>query len=508
VILPPPPRQPDPVDRLLRGLRTAPVTITAPAAAVNACVLPPPPKPPKEVLDRLLPLYQLLPVALVRDVLHATRRHSRRQRDLPAHAVVWLVVAASLFRDRSLPLVWRHLHTSRDAAEPDDSAFTHARKRLGAAPLRQLFHHVAAPLGQPGMDSAFHRRWRLFALDGSVFELADTPANRAHFGSSSNQHKDGAFPQLQALALCEVGTHAVTDFEFGPYQVSELALSQRLLRRLPAGVLLLMDRGLSYYEQVRLAREQDSHVLARVKAAQRALPVEEVLPDGSYRSHIYPSSNHRRAGQGGIPVRVIRYTHDDPGRDGCGEETVLLTTVLDPADLSAAEAIALYPWRWEEESTLKEVKEVLLLGKQPLLRSKTPELVEQELYGLLLAHYVVRSVMAAGAAQAEVEPCRLSFKRSQEILEDYLMEKPGRGGPRGWLKRLVAEVSRQELRPKQRRSNPRVKKVTRSKWRGKKAGDKGRVHARPFAAVCRVVGAEASGAGPTEGPAPDGPGTG
>jgi len=505
VILPPPPRRPDPVERLLRGLGTAPVNMAVAPTAVNACLLQP---PPKEVLDRLLPLYQLLPVSLVRDVLQRTRRHSRRQRDLPAHAVVWLAVAQSLFRDRSLPLVWRHLHTSRDAAEPDASAFTHARKRLGAAPLRLLFRRVAAPLGQPGMESAFHRRWRLFALDGSVFEVPDTPANRASFGSSSNQHKDGAFPQLQALALCEVGTHAVTDFAFGPYQASELALSRRLLRRLPAGVLLLMDRGLSYYAQVRLARQRGSHVLARVKAAQRALAVEEVLPDGSYRSHIYPSFNARRAGRGGIPVRVIRYTHDDPGRDGCGEETVLITTVLDPADLSAREAIALYPWRWEEESTLKEIKEVLLEGKQPLLRSKTPELVAQELYGLLLAHFVVRSVMAAGAVQAEVEPCRLSFKRSQEILEDYLMEKPGRRGPRGWLKRLVAEVSRQELGPKRRRSSPRVKKVTRRKWRGKKAGDKGRVHARPFAAVCRVIGPEAPGAEPTEGPAPGGPGTG
>jgi Insertion element 4 transposase N-terminal/Transposase DDE domain len=505
MILPPPPRPLDPLDLLLRQLPAALADSPLAPARVPASLLPP---PPKEVLDRILPLYQLLPVSLLLDVLLQTRRHSRRQRDLPAHCVVWLVVAASLFRDRSLPLVWRHLHTSRDGAEPDDSAFTHARKRLGAAPLRQLFHRVAAPLGRPGLPSAFHRRWRLFALDGSVFEVPDSPANRAHFGAASNQHKEAAFPQLQALALCEVGTHAVIDFAFGPYQVSELALSRQLLRRLPAGVLLLMDRGLSYYEQVRLARRRDSHVLARVKAGQRALPVEEVLPDGSYRAHIYPSFNDRRAGRGGIPVRVIRYTHDDPGRDGRGEESCLITTLLDPADLSAAEAIALYPWRWEEESTLKEIKEVLLGGKQPLLRSKTPELVEQELYGLLLAHYVVRSVMAAGAAQAAAEPCRLSFKRSQEVLEDYLMERPGRGGPRGWLRRLVAEVSRQELRPKQRRSNPRVKKVTRSKWRGKRAGDQGRVHAQPFAAVCCVLVPEAPGTGPTDEPAPDGPGTG
>jgi transposase IS4-like protein/DDE family transposase len=499
VILPPPPPPPDPLDLLRRKRHARTDNIAAAATRVNASLLPP---PPKEVLDRILPLYQLLPASLLLDVLHQTRRHSRRQRDLPAHCVVWLVVAASLFRDRSLPLVWRHLHSCRDGTEPDDSAFTHARKRLGVAPLRRIFHHVAAPLGQPGMRSAFHRHWRLFALDGSTFELADTPANRAHFGSSSNQHKEGAFPQLRLLALCEVGTHTLFDLAFGPYAVSELALSEGLLPRLPGGALLLMDRGLSYYEQVRSVVQRGSHVLGRVKAGQRALPVEEVLPDGSYRSHIYPSSNDRRAGNGGMAVRVIRYTHDDPGRDGCGEETCLITTVLDPAELSAAEGIGLYPWRWEEESTLKEVKEVLLKGHEPLLRSKTPELVEQELYGLMLAHFVVRSVMAAAAAVAAVEPCRLSFKRSQEILEDYLMEKPGRGGKRAWLRRLVAEVSQQRLGAKESRSNPRVKKVTRSKWRGKKGGDKGRVHARRFAEVCRVVRSGATGGGQATGPAP------
>jgi hypothetical protein len=358
------------------------------------------------------------------------------------------------------------------------------------------------------MTSAYHRGLRVFALDGSIFEMADTPVNRAFFGSSSNQHKDGAFPQLQALALCEVGTHGILDFEFGPYRVSELALSEPLLARLPKGVLLLMDRGLSYYEQVRLVLKRDSHVLARVKAEQRTLPVEEVLPDGSYLSHIYASSNDRRAGKEGIAVRVIRYTHDDAGRDGCGEETCLITTVLDPAVLSAQEAIQRYPWRWEEESTLKELKEVLLKGKTPLLRSKTPELVEQELYGLLLAHFVVRSVMAEGALVAEVEPCRLSFKRSHEIVEDYLMEQPGRGGKRAWLRRLVREVSRQERRAKVARSNPRVKKVTRSKWPGKKAEHKGRVHAKPFAEVCRVVPFGARAGPPLQGMAPAGNPTG
>jgi hypothetical protein len=489
VIRPASHRRPDPLDLLTRRLaHTSPgLTIVSDDDFVNPND---PPRPPKEVLDRIVALYQILPLDLVLAVLQDTRRYSRRQRRLPAHDVVWLVVAQSLFRDRSLPMVWRHLHSSDDADEPDDSAFTHARKRLGVAPLRQLFQRVVAPVGQAGCPAVFHQQLRVLALDGSVFEVADTPSNRAHFGSSSNQHKDAAFPQLQMLALCEVGTHTITDFALGPYQTSELVLSETLLPRLGAGVLLLMDRGLSYYEQVRLVRKQNSHVLARVKAKQRALPVETVLPDGSYLSHIYPSWNDRRANKNGIEVRVIRYTHDDPGRDGCGEQTCLITTLLDAQELSVPEALQRYPWRWEEESTLLEVKNVLLEGHQPLLRSKTPELVEQELYGLLLAHFLVRGVMAAAAVVAEVPACRLSFKRSQEILEDYLMEKPGPRGSRQWLRRLVAETSRQELRPKVQRSNPRVKKVTRCKWPGKKAGDTGRLHEQSFARVSRIVSGE------------------
>ena len=487
MILPPPKRPRPPIDLLTRRLLPAPVpvNILCDDSFVNICVAP---ALDKDVLDRLQPLYQILPLLLVHQVLQETRRYSRRQRQLPAHNVVWLVVAQSLFRTRSLPLVWRHLHGSCDAQEPDDSAFTHARKRLGVAPMRLLFQHVVTPFGQPGMNSVYHRHWRVLALDGSVFEMPDTVANRSHFGAATNQHKAAAFPQLQLLAVCEVGTHVVTDFNYGPYNTSELALSQTLLPRLPAGVLLLLDRGLSYFEQIQLVRVQpQSHVLARVKNEQRTLPVEQVLADGSYLSHIYASANDRRDGAAGIAVRVIRYTHDDPQRDGCGEETCLITTILEPAELSAQEALALYPWRWQEESTLLEVKGVLLQNHQPLLRSKTPELVEQELYGLMLAHFLVRAVMVVAALFAAVEPSRLSFKRSQEILEDYLMEKPGRRGQRAWLTRLVAEISRQQLRPPEWRSNPRVKKATRCKWPSKKATDRGRVHAQSFADVSRIV---------------------
>src|SRR5262249_21228839 len=160
-------------------------------------------------------------------------------------------------------------------------------------------------------------------------------------------------------------------------------------------------------------------------------------------------SNAKRAKRGGLAVRVIRYTHADPTRDGCGEQSCLITTILNPEELSAQEAVRLYPWRWEGESGFAEIKEVLLQNEQPLLRRQKPELVMQEMYGLLLGHYVVRRVMAQAVGQraVPVTAVRLSFKNSLQVVEDRLQEEVG-----GWWQRdLEGEVSRQKLRPKRPR---------------------------------------------------------
>lgn len=462
-----------------------------PAAAVGPFTPVAPGPAPAELpslLDprlSLLPsLYSLLPVDTILATLRATGTASRRQRRLPAHDVVWLVIAQSLFRHRSVPQVWRHLHASSDGPEPADSSFTQARQRLGARPLKLLFHRTCRPLAAAGTAGAFHGPWRVVALDGTVLEAPDTRANRRALGAAGNQHGAGAFPQLRLLGLCEVGCHAVTDVEIGGYRHSEQALSQRLLRRLPAGRLVLLDRGLSYYPLIRLVRRRRSHVLARVKAGQRELPVEQLLPDGSYLSTIYPSFNDRRARRGGLRVRVIRYTHDDPCRAGCGEPACLLTTVLSVTALTARQAVLWYPWRWEEESVWAEIKQTLLVNKQPLLRSKKPGLVVQEVYGLLLGHYLIRREMAAAAQAVGVAPVRLSLKRSLAVVEDRLRDAVGAG----WRAGLQREVSRQRLQPRRRRCYPRVKKASRSRWPPKKPGAKPPPQpTQPFAKVMRIL---------------------
>jgi hypothetical protein len=462
LILRPKPRQPDPVELLLPHfcavLRPSHRLVPehAPALPNHAHLFP--------------SLYLLVPLEAILDVLYLTKTHTKRERRLLAHEVVWLVIAQSWVPDRSIPLVWRHLHPSTDIPEPVDSAFTQARQRLGARPLKLLFHRICRPMSAPGVVGASHRHWLIVALDGSVFEAPDTRSNRRVLGSASNQHGEGAFPQLRLSAICEVGTHAITDVEMGPYNTSEQALSLRMLRRLPSNRLVLMDRGLSYFELIHAVRKRRSHVLARVKAHQRDLPIEKRLPDGSYLSTIYPSSNAKRAKRGGIRVRVIRYTHDDPTRDGCGVESRLITTILNEEMLSAQEGVRVYPWRWEEESVFAEIKETMLQNKQPLLRSKEPTLVLQEMYGLLVGHYLVRAVMmqAARKKAVAVAAVRLSFKGSLKILEDRLKDT----ADANWLRGLLREVGWQKLRAKRPRMYPRVRKATRAAWPSKKPGTK------------------------------------
>lgn len=454
MILPAKPKKPTPLAALVRRLEND--LATRPPLLLNF----------RLPLDHVAGLYLFCPLQLVVSVLEDTGRESERQRRLPAHHVVYFVVASSLWRDKSLPDVWQQLHPLSNQPQPDPSAFTHARKRLGIRPMRTLFGRLvrdAAPL--PG---SYYKQWRLLALDGSVWEMPDTPDNRFFFGSASNQHCEAAFPQVRVAALCEVLTHAAIDFEYGPYNTSELALSEPLLQRTPKGSLVLMDRGLSYFEPVQAVIARDSAVLARVKVS-RALPVEKVLADGSYLSAIYPDYNASRKKEGGIVVRVINYSNDDPNRASCGELTCLITTVLDPKQLSAKEAVELFGRRWDEESVLDEMKTVMQQSKTPLLRSKTPELVQQELYGLLLGHYMTRQVMAEAAQLLDEEPTRLSFKSSLETLKQWLVEK----SKQGWKRRyrlLLKKVAEKELREKRPRSYKREKKAGRQKWPMKRAG--------------------------------------
>jgi hypothetical protein len=402
----------------------------------------------------------LLPAEHVEDILRRTGRGERRRRRLPAAAVLWLVIGLGLFPQPSIPKVWRAFHPSSAGPEPSDAAFSQARARLGPAPLRHAFERVAQLMATPLTPGAFYRGWRLMAWDGTVFDLPDTPDNARVFGRPGHAGGEGAFPQLRLLALCEVGTHTLCAAQVKPIRCQEGAMADTLVRHLQPGMLLLWDRAFLSYERVRAVRARGAHVLARVKVAQLGRREQE-LPDGSYLCRLCPGQRGLRPSDG-LLVRVIDYTHDDPARPGCGEVHRLMTTVLDPAALPAAEAPAVYHERWEEELVIDEIK-THLSGRAVLVRSKTPAGVVQEVYGLLLAHYVVRAVMHEAALRADLDPDRLSFTDATWTVRFHLHEVMWKSLGR-WYEDLVCEVRDQVLRPRRDRWYPRVLKKTQADY--------------------------------------------
>lgn len=370
-------------------------------------------------------LARTFPLARVQEILAATGTASVRQRALPAHVMVYYVIALALYMHVATRevlrcllegLQWLALPGSR-VPVAGKSAIAQARARLGVEPLRRLYAETVGPIATPQTRGAWYRTWRVVSLDGSTLDLGDTAANTRHFGRPGASRGTSAFPQLRFTALVETGTHVLFGATPGPYRTPEATLAQQTLRALQPDMLCLADRLFFSYALWQRAAGTGAALLWRAKA-NLVLPVAARLADGSYRSTIYPSPTARRRGEGGLPVRVIEYTLDPPGPEGPVVYR-LLTTLLDPATAPADDLAALYPERWEIETALDEFK-THLRGAQLVLRSKTPDLVQQELYGLLLAHYALRGLMHEAAMAAGLDPDRLSFVHTVRVVRRTL----------------------------------------------------------------------------------------
>jgi Insertion element 4 transposase N-terminal/Transposase DDE domain len=407
-------------------------------------------------------LTQLVSEQRLEYLLSRTRRRQRRRGRLLASSVAWRVIAMSLFATYSIPSVWRALHPYAKVPDPDDSTFTKARRRLGVAPRRALFAEVAPAWAAAGTPGVFYRCWRLMGIDGTVLDMPDTPENARIFGRGGNPRSPNPCPQGRLLALCELGTPVVGDFALRPICHSEQAMVPVRMRSLHPGMLLLWDRGFFGFDLLHGVRQRGSQVLARVKASQRIFTRVRDLAAGSYLSHLYPTSQDRIPQRHGRLVRIIESTPNDPTRVGCGVRNRLLTDLLDPADLPAPEAPLLYHRRWEEELVFDEIK-THLNSREVHLRSKTPRGVVQELYGLFLAHRILRQVMADAAGPRQGEPEALSFTEALRILRSHLPEAPATTAA-AWYARLTEEVGRHLLRPRRNRWYPRVVRRRMKKW--------------------------------------------
>jgi hypothetical protein len=364
---------------------------------------------------------KFFPVEKVRAVLEQTGRASVRERDLPAHVVVYYVIALALYMRSSYREVLRCLlegvqwllDPSSVMRVAGKSGISQARSRLGLEPVKALFEATVGPVAEKRTKGAWYGQWRVVSLDGSTLDVADTTENEKAFGRPGASRGSSAFPKIRFVALLENGTHVLWAAQVDKYATDELTLAEQVVPVLKKGMLCLADRFFPSHKLWQKAAASGADLLWRARQNAR-LDIDQRLSDGSYLSRIYPSTSDRRNERKAIVVRVIDYRLDKvPDAEPVYR---LITTILDHKLAPARELAALYHERWEIETALDELK-THLRGAQIVLRSKTPELVKQEFYGLLMAHFAIRGLMHEAALKAGEDPDRLSFLHSVRVVQ-------------------------------------------------------------------------------------------
>lgn len=365
-------------------------------------------------------LVKNIPMEEVRRSLSVTGRQSQRQRDLPAHVMMYYVVALGLFRSEETREVlrllleggrtmlgWGH---AKPAGRP---AITRARQRLGPEPLRHLYGEVVRPIATEQTPGARYRKWLTVALDGTTLEVPDSDENEQAFGRPYSERGQSASPRIRVVGLVETGTHVLFGAEIADYYTGEKSLAKKVIQHLKPGMLCLADRCYPGYALWQQTRATGAELVWRIREVVRLDPAQR-LKDGSYLSLMYLKWDHGRPVGEGIPVRVIDYEVE-----GAPEPFRLVTSILDPDEAPAQELAELYRERWEFETALDEFK-THLRGARTTLRSQRPELIRQEVYGLLLAHFALRSVMHEAALRGGRDPDRISFIHTARVIKRSL----------------------------------------------------------------------------------------
>jgi hypothetical protein len=360
------------------------------------------------------------PLSAIAPVLSKTGKASIRERDLPAQVVVYYVIALALYMQSSYREVLRCLlegvqwlrDPSVGVRVAGKSGISQARTRLGWEPLQQLHDDLVKPVAVRRTRGAWYRSWRLVSLDGSTLDVADEKANEDAFSRPGASRGSSAYPQIRFVSLVENGTHVLFGSHMDGCRTGEITLAKSVIPALHKGMLCLADRNFFGFELWNQASLTGADLLWRMKKNMR-MACEKRLPDGSYLSHAYPSERDWRHKTNGQLLRVIDYCLE--GIEGSEPIYRLATTILDPDKAPASELAALYHERWEIETAFDELK-THLRGAKIVLRSKTPDLVRQEFYGLLMAHFAIRGLMHEAALKADEDPDRLSFLHAVRVI--------------------------------------------------------------------------------------------
>lgn len=426
-------------------------------------------------------LARRLPPHLVDCVLTECDAHERRTRKFSQRAVVYLLIAVSLHAHLAvedvLKRLWRasaFVWPAAPPSAPGRSAFCSRRRSLGVRPLAALFRRACRPLATPLTPGAFRFGLRLVAIDGTKEEVANSAANERAFGRNASTRGPAAFCQILCVYLVEVGTHAIFDAVFWPWDRNERAAAERLLRSVTTGMLVLVDRGLYSYNFVEAIRERRAELLARVSSCVSPTPIR-VLADGSVLARIRPTRSRRgqrrRRGVGAHEVvRVISYRLTDATQPGYGQTYRIVTTLLDPELAPALELARCYHERWEIELVIDELDTHQRLAGRPL-RSKTPVGVMQEMYAIVIAHYCLRALMYEAAVSTGLDPDRLSFVGSLRVVQDAIPQMliVCRRDRARLFALMLDEIGRERLPERRSRACPRVIRRKMSKWPLKRA---------------------------------------
>jgi hypothetical protein len=383
-----------------------------------------------------------VPRDAVDEAIVVTGRQAKRSDGrLPPHVMVYFAMALALFAEEDYEEVAERLTETLVGwgcwdvrwEVPTSGGITQARQRLGYEPVRELFTQVAVPVAEELTRGAFLGSWRLMAVDGFEWDAPDTKENAAEFGYAGSGVDDrAAFPRVRVVSVSECASHAVVDAEIGPIAgkgSGEQTLARRLYQRLEPDWLLIADRNFYGWVDWCAAADTGAELLWRAKADLR-LPLLEFVSDGSYTSVlINPRIRGKarlalieaaRAGHDLDPgqarlVRVVEYTVPDREGDGNGELICLITTIDDPRAAPAAVLAEAYHERWEHETGNKQLK-TYLRGPGRVLRSKSPDMVRQEIYGYLLCHYAISALICRAATEADIDPDRVKFKRTVRLV--------------------------------------------------------------------------------------------
>jgi Insertion element 4 transposase N-terminal len=389
-------------------------------------------------------LAAFVPRDAVDDAIAAMGKQAgRSDGKLPPHVVMYLVMALALFADDDYEEVAARLTETLTGwgcwdeswSVPTSGGITQARQRLGHEPVKELFAEVAVPVAEEDTAGAFLGEWRLMAIDGFEWDAPDTGENAAAFGYAGKSAGDAdrpAFPKVRVVTISECASHAVVDAAIGGVAgkgAGEQSLARKLYRRLEEDWLLIADRNFFNWADWCTAADTGAALLWRVKA-DLTLPVLELLPDGSCSSVLINPKIKGKARQTLIEaaragcdldedqarhVRVIEYEVPDREGDGKGEVIALVTTIT-PMTAAPAPLLAhAYHQRREHETGNKQLK-TYLRGPGRVLRSKSPDMVRQEIYGYLLTHYAISALICQAATEAGIDPDRVKFKRTVRIV--------------------------------------------------------------------------------------------